>query len=172
MIPERIRQQNLKLLVSVIPQSFKLIVVRGEFHGSTPRVLPLPVIHTNSFFDHRGASLQILFSKEFLGPIYRPLNFQELLLDNSDYGGGARRIPPQELLLAYSSLKTLIVEQNRILFLTLRESRLSLQCVQRNFSLSNSQEENQNQGFTLSVWGKSTCPLKQGEYLVILKFLK
>ena len=135
MIPERIRQQNLKLLVSVIPQSFKTMVVRGEFHGSTPRVLPLPVIHTNSFFDHRGASLQILFSKEFPGPIYRSLNFQELLLDNSDLEVALRRIPPQELLLAYSSLKTLIVEEVRILSNSQRKSKFSNVCAKEFFSL-------------------------------------
>ena len=164
MIPERIRQQNLKLLVSVIPQSFKTMVVRASSTESTPRVLPLPVIHTNSFLDHRGASLQILFSKEFPGPIYRSLNFQELLLDNSVMEVALRRIPPQELLLAYSSLKTLILRVKSKFPNSQRKSTFSMCVCKGLFSLSNSQEENQTRVSHLCVGQVDLPPINREEF--------
>ena len=85
--------------------SFNPLAVQGVSKEPTPSVLPLPVIHTNSFFGHQGASLQFFSPKE-LGTKLQTSEFKNSFLIQTPKV--AHENSPQELFLFFLLSQTLI----------------------------------------------------------------
>ena len=128
--------------------SFNRMVEKGVCKEPTHSVLPLPVIHTNSFPDTKVLAFHSFLQKN-QGPIYSAW-IQELLLESNQQKWRIEKTPHKNSFLPFLLSQTLVLEPSWFSLTLSQKSTFSLYgCKGAIFLSLFKEEENQKLGLDL-----------------------